>query len=97
MKPKACTMAFISGAQGFVDPVTDLNGILKQRRRWLNGSFFATMFYLRNMWTDVLVRGTACAAARLSVSPPLRSLLACSLACGASTFSDYERLLCSSL
>ena len=58
MKPKAWTMAFVSGAQGFVDPVTDLNGILKQRRRWLNGSFFATMFYLRNMWADVLMGNT---------------------------------------
>lgn len=37
------------------DPVTKLTGLMKQRRRWLNGTFFAMLYALSNMgriWTE---------------------------------------------
>jgi cellulose synthase/poly-beta-1,6-N-acetylglucosamine synthase-like glycosyltransferase len=59
---KRWTMKFVAGAVAFVDPVDSLMGLLGQRRRWLNGSLFATMHYLRNFWHDI--RGTAHSRAR---------------------------------
>ncbi len=37
------------------DPVTKLAGLIKQRRRWLNGTFFAMIYTLSNwsrIWTE---------------------------------------------
>lgn len=37
------------------DAVTKLTGLMKQRRRWLNGTFFAMLYALGNMgriWTE---------------------------------------------
>jgi cellulose synthase/poly-beta-1,6-N-acetylglucosamine synthase-like glycosyltransferase len=37
------------------DPVTGLAGLIKQRRRWLNGTFFAMIYTLSNwnrIWTE---------------------------------------------
>jgi cellulose synthase/poly-beta-1,6-N-acetylglucosamine synthase-like glycosyltransferase len=39
---KAWQMKYVKGAVGNVDPVPDLKGLINQRRRWLNGSFFAS-------------------------------------------------------
>lgn len=37
------------------DPVTKLAGLIKQRRRWLNGTFFAMIYSLSNwnrIWSE---------------------------------------------
>ena len=37
------------------DPVTGFAGLIKQRRRWLNGTFFAMIYTLSNwsrIWTE---------------------------------------------
>jgi hypothetical protein len=44
---KKWRMRYIKGAVAHVDPVDDLEGLIKQRRRWLNGSFFASWHTLK--------------------------------------------------
>ncbi len=38
---KGSDMAFLPDAYAEVDPMKTVHGLLGQRRRWINGSFFA--------------------------------------------------------
>lgn len=54
---KGCAyrLEFVKEAVAEADPVTKLTGLMKQRRRWLNGTFFAQLYALGNMgriWTE---------------------------------------------
>ena len=42
----AFTLKYIRGSVADVDCPTDLVGLIRQRRRWLNGTFFALVFAL---------------------------------------------------
>ena len=41
---------YVPGAKCLTDPPLTLTGLLKQRRRWFNGSMFASFHVLLNMW-----------------------------------------------
>lgn len=48
-------LEYVKEAVAEADPVTKLTDLLKQRRRWLNGTFFALIYTLSNwlrVWTD---------------------------------------------
>ena len=63
-KGKDWMMRYVSSAPAWTDPVNDLQSLLKQRRRWSNGSFFAmlsTLMSLPRFW-------------RWSAHTPLRKL-----------------------
>ncbi len=48
-------LEYVKEAIAEADPVTKLTDLLKQRRRWLNGTFFALIYTLSNwlrVWTD---------------------------------------------
>ena len=48
-------LEFIKEAVAEADPVTKLVGLMKQRRRWMNGTFFAMLYALGNfgrIWTE---------------------------------------------
>lgn len=50
-----CSLEYIKEAVAEADPVTGLAGLIKQRRRWLNGTFFAMIYTLSNwarIWTE---------------------------------------------
>jgi cellulose synthase/poly-beta-1,6-N-acetylglucosamine synthase-like glycosyltransferase len=42
-------LRYVPGVKAFTDGVTCLGKLIKQRRRWFNGSMFATYYVLRNM------------------------------------------------
>ena len=53
--PHRCSLEYIKEAVAEADPVTKLTGLMKQRRRWLNGTFFAMLYALSNsgrIWTE---------------------------------------------
>ena len=37
-------LKYVPGAKAVTDPPTDFKTLLKQRRRWTNGSLFATIY-----------------------------------------------------
>ena len=37
-------LQYVPGALSVTDPPTDFKTLLKQRRRWINGSLFATIY-----------------------------------------------------
>ncbi|KDD74358.1 chitin synthase, partial [Helicosporidium sp. ATCC 50920] len=48
-------LEYVKEAVAEADPVTKLAGLIKQRRRWLNGTFFAIIYTLANwsrIWTE---------------------------------------------
>eukprot|EP00887_Chlorella_sp_A99_P006915 scaffold2.g6915.t1 len=48
-------LEYVKEAVAEADPVTKLAGLIKQRRRWLNGTFFAQIYALSNwgrIWTE---------------------------------------------
>lgn len=45
---KSYKLSFIPSAKSVVDPVTHLIGLLGQRRRWINGSWYALDYVLDN-------------------------------------------------
>lgn len=48
-------LEYVKEAVAEADPVTRLIGLMKQRRRWLNGTFFAMLYALGNMsriWSE---------------------------------------------
>ena len=48
-KGKDWFMRYVSSAHAYTDPVDSLEGLLKQRRRWSNGSFFAMLFTFESL------------------------------------------------
>ena len=42
---------YVPGAKCLTDPPLSLTGLIKQRRRWFNGSLFASIHVLKNMWS----------------------------------------------
>jgi chitin synthase len=42
----AYKLAYIPGAKAITDPPKDITTLIKQRRRWINGSTFATFHVL---------------------------------------------------
>ena len=53
--PPTRSLEYIKEAVAEADPVTKLAGLIKQRRRWLNGTFFAMIYTLANwsrIWTE---------------------------------------------
>jgi chitin synthase len=58
-----CSLEYIKEAVAEADPVTGFAGLIKQRRRWLNGTFFAMIYTLSNwsrIWTESHHRWAAC-------------------------------------
>lgn len=56
------SLEYIKEAVAEADPVTGFAGLIKQRRRWLNGTFFAMIYTLSNwqrIWTESHHRCTA--------------------------------------
>lgn len=48
-------LEYVKEAVAEADPVTKLAGLIKQRRRWMNGTFFAIIYTLSNwsrIWTE---------------------------------------------
>jgi chitin synthase len=45
---KSYNLKYIPDAVGEVDPITSLSGMLGQRKRWINGSWFALDYVLEN-------------------------------------------------
>lgn len=45
------TLDYLPDAESVVDPVTSLTLLLGQRRRWINGSWFA-FNYVRSHWNE---------------------------------------------
>ena len=43
------TISYVPGAKCLTDPPITLKGLMKQRRRWYNGSLFATYFVINNL------------------------------------------------
>jgi chitin synthase len=41
---------YVPGAKCLTDPPLTLMGLIKQRRRWFNGSLFASIHVLKHMW-----------------------------------------------
>lgn len=41
-------LAYIPNSEAVVDPVTSLTRMMGQRRRWINGSWFALEYVLKN-------------------------------------------------
>lgn len=41
---------YIPGSKCLTDPPLTLTQLIKQRRRWFNGSLFASLYVLRHMW-----------------------------------------------
>ncbi len=53
--PNCRSLEYIKEAVAEADPVMGLAGLIKQRRRWLNGTFFAMIYTLSNwarIWTE---------------------------------------------
>lgn len=42
------TLAYLPEAVALTDPQTELSGLLRQRRRWINGSNFAQFYVLKH-------------------------------------------------
>ena len=42
------TVSYVAGAKCLTDPPLSLLGLIKQRRRWFNGSLFATLHVMSN-------------------------------------------------
>ena len=55
------TISYVPGAKCLTDPPTTLKGLMKQRRRWYNGSVFATYYVLNNL-RRVICRKGCCKA-----------------------------------
>jgi cellulose synthase/poly-beta-1,6-N-acetylglucosamine synthase-like glycosyltransferase len=49
-KARHDTLAYVPGAVARTDPPDSLQKFIKQRRRWINGSTFASLFVLANFW-----------------------------------------------
>ena len=49
-KGKEYVIHYVPDAKCLTDPPLSLTGLLKQRRRWFNGSLFASLHVLLNMW-----------------------------------------------
>ena len=47
---KAYTLTFVREAVAVTDIPTTLIELIKQRRRWLNGAFFALLYYIMKFW-----------------------------------------------
>lgn len=43
-------LRYVPGAVGLTDPPDKLSILFKQRRRWINGSLFASLFVLDQIW-----------------------------------------------
>jgi cellulose synthase/poly-beta-1,6-N-acetylglucosamine synthase-like glycosyltransferase len=41
---------YVPGAKCLTDPPMSLTDLMKQRRRWFNGSMFASLYVLKHMW-----------------------------------------------
>lgn len=55
LTPTPRSLEYIKEAVAEADPVMGLAGLIKQRRRWLNGTFFAMIYTLSNwarIWTE---------------------------------------------
>ena len=55
------TISYVPGAKCLTDPPLTLKGLMKQRRRWYNGSLFATYYVLNNL-RRVICRKGCCKA-----------------------------------
>lgn len=48
-KNKEYIISYIPGAKCLTDPPLSLTQLIKQRRRWFNGSMFASLYVLKDM------------------------------------------------
>ena len=44
------TLSYIPGSIALTDPPSELSGLFKQRRRWINGSLFASLHVLNKIF-----------------------------------------------
>ena len=61
------TLSYVPEAVCLTDPPTTLKGLIKQRRRWFNGTLFSTFSVILSMWRVLQRKGSFCSKLKFLV------------------------------